>query len=146
MLTFLSRKKTEVKYLNPEGEFKDWKDAWPEIESLGHRMDAAREQVKLCKPGTWAHTHWTIVADKLFNKWRMTVTLYQSGLRQRGLKRSFDINYDWWEGSDEAVGSLPIPAFLNLNFVNDWFNQRSLEWSWEKARDEKLQKARQGLA
>lgn len=145
-MPMLRSKKTRTEFLNPEGEFKDWKDAWPEIESLGNRLDVAREMAKNCKPGTWAHTHWSIIADKLFNKWRLTVTLYQSGLRQRGVQRGFNIDYDWFEGSDEAVGFLPVPAFLNLNFINDWFNQRDLTWSWEKAREEKLQKARQGLA
>lgn len=140
-------KKTEVpKYLNPEGEYKDWKDAWPEIESLGHRLDAAREARDRCEEGTWSHTLWSQTADTLFRKWSLTVTLYQTGLRQRGPERGFDIDYSWWEGSDEPVGQLPVPAWLNLNFINDWFNHNDLEHSWAKAQEQKLQKARQGLA
>ena len=142
---FLS-KKTKSEFLNPEGEFKDWKDAWPEIESLGLRLDAAREARDRCEEGTWAHTHWSQIADTMFRKWQLTVRLYQSGLRQRSPERGIAVDYDWFENSDEPVGYLPIPSFLNLNFVNDWFNRGDLEHSWEKAKEQKLQKARQGLA
>ncbi len=142
MLTFLS-KKTKTEFLNPEGEFKDWKDAWPEIEALGNRIDSAREARDRCAEGTWSHGHWSTIADTLFRKWQLMITLYQSGLRQRGPERGFTINYDWFEGSDEITGLIPFPRFLD---INNWFSQSDLSYSWAKAQEEKLQKARQGLA
>lgn len=136
-------KKPNTEYLNPEGEYKDWKDAWPEIEALGNRLDAAREARDRCKQGTWSHSMWSTNADTLFRKWSLMITLYQSGLRQRGPERGYQIDHSWWEGSDEVTAMIPFPRFLD---INNWFNRVDLTWSWEKARDEKLQKARQGLA
>jgi len=140
------RSKTKTEYISLNDTFKDWKDATAEVEAMGEKLDSVRETIKGCKEGTWAHTHWRQVEAVVFRKWQLMVRLQQGGLRQVGPNRSIPINYDWWEGSDEPVGWLPVPSFINLNFVNDWFNQRDLTWSWEKAREEKLQKARQGLA
>ncbi len=146
MLMFRS-KKTKTEFLNPEGEFKDWKDAWPEIEALGNRLDAARETLKFCKEGTWAHSHWATIVDTLLRKWQLTVTLYQTGLRQRGPQRGYNIDYTWLEGSDEITMSIPV-----IDGITRWINERfgmsygSLDRAWEMAREEKLQKARQGLA
>jgi hypothetical protein len=134
-------KKTNTQYVSLNESFKDWKDSQPEIESMGHRLDSVRRAIEGCKPGTWAHTHWTQIEAVVFRKWSMMVKLQQSGLRQVGPDRGFPIAYDWWEGSDEVVSLIPMP-----NFMNDWFNHSDLEWSWANAQERKLQKARQGLA
>lgn len=146
MFPFANRKK-QTEWLSP-AEFKDYRDSWPEIETLGHRLDGVRRAVKRAKPGTWAHTQWTIVEANLFKKWKLMVALHQSGLRQQGPSTSakFSINYDWWEGSDEI--GLNIPFFDGISrWVNDrfGFSDRSLDRAWEMARNEFIQKARQGL-
>jgi hypothetical protein len=138
---FRSKKTDKIKYVSLNESFKDWKDSQPEIESMGHRLDSVRRALAECKPGTWAHTHWTQVEAIVFRKWSMMTKLQQSGLRQVGPDRGFEISYDWWEKSDEVVSLVPTP-----NFLNEWFNHSDLEWSWANAQERKLQKARQGLA
>jgi hypothetical protein len=137
---FRSRK-TKTEYLSLNDSFKDWKDSQPEIDAMGNRLDSVRKALSKCKEGTWAHTHWTQIEAVVFRKWSMMIKLQQSGLRQVGPDRGFDIRYDWWEPSDEVTNFVPVP-----NFLNDWFNHSDLEASWENAKEQKLQKARQGLA
>ena len=138
---FRSKKTDKIKYVSLNESFKDWKDSQPEIESMGHRLDSVRRAIEGCKPGTWAHTHWSQIEAVVLRKWSMMTKLQQSGLRQVGPDRGFEISYDWFEGSDEVVSLIPTPSFMN-----DWFNHSDLEWSWANAQERKLQKARQGLA
>jgi hypothetical protein len=134
-------KKTKTEFVSLNESFKDWKDSQPEIDAMGHRLDSVRRALTKCKPGTWAHTHWTQIEAIVFRKWSMMIKLQQSGLRQVGPDRNFDIAYDWFEKSDEVVSLIPTPGFMN-----DWFNHSDLAHSWENAKEQKLQKARQGLA
>ena len=134
-------KKTNTEYVSLNESFKDWKDSQPEIEAMGNRLDSVRNAIAGCKPGTWAHTHWTQIEAVVFRKWSMMISLQQSGLRQVGPDRGFPIAYDWWEGSDEVKSLIPMPAFME-----NWGSHSDLEWSWANAQERKLQKARQGLA
>jgi hypothetical protein len=138
---FRSKKTDKIKYVSLNESFKDWKDSQPEIEAMGRRLDSVRTALAVCKPDTWAHTHWTQVEAIVFRKWSMMIKLQQSGLRQIGPDRSFEIDYDWWEGSDEVRWAIPTPGVMS-----DWFNHSDLAQSWENAKEQKLQKARQGLA
>ena len=134
-------KKTNTEFVSLDAGVKDWKDSQPEIEVMGNRLDSVRGALANCTPGTWAHAHWSQIESIVFRKWSMMIRLQQSGLRQVGPDRGFDISYDWFEGSNEVVSLIPTP-----NFLNDWFNHSDLEWSWANAQERKLQKARQGLA
>ena len=134
-------KKPKTEYVSLNESFKDWKDSQPEIEAMGNRLDSVRNAIAACKPGTWAHTHWTQIEAIVFRKWSMMIKLQQSGLRQVGPDRNFDISYDWWEPSDEIKSPIPLPAFME-----NWGNHSDLEQSWANAQERKLQKARQGLA
>lgn len=134
-------KKTNTEFVALNPNVKDWKDCQPELESMGARLDSVRKALAGCKEGTWAHDHWTQVEAIVYRKWSMMIKLQQSGLRQVGPDRGFDIDYDWWEGSDEVADVLPV-----FGFINDWFNHSDLEQSWANAKEQKLQKARQGLA
>jgi hypothetical protein len=134
-------KKTKTEFVSLTDSFKDWKDSQPEIEAMGNRLDSVRRAIAGSKPGTWAHTHWTQIEAIVFRKWSMMIKLQQSGLRQVGPDRSIHIDYNWWEGSEESFNIVPMPAFMS-----DWFNHSDLSHSWEKAKEQKLQKARQGLA
>jgi hypothetical protein len=134
-------KKTKTEWVSLNESFKDWKDSQPEIEAMGNRLDSIRDVIARSTPGTWAHAHWTQTEAIVLRKWSMMTKLQQSGLRQVGPDRGFDISYDWFEGSDEVVSLIPTP-----NILNDWFNHSDLEWSWANAQERKLQKARQGLA
>jgi hypothetical protein len=95
----------------------------------------------------WAKNYWTLVEQTLLRKWKQSVRLQEIGLRQV-TKQSPQppIDYDWWEGSGEVVMRLPI--FDNIaQMLTDKFGYttNNLDRAWEMARNESLQKARQGL-
>ena len=141
MLKFRSTKAKPVSIYSDQ-ELKDWKDAWPEAERLALRLDTVRNQLVDLKEGTWAHNHWTTIEQVLLRKWKLTVQLQQSGLRQRGPIQKPAIDYSWWEKSDEHSSQSPFWNYL----VDKVSSGPDLDRAWEMARDEKLQKARQGLA
>lgn len=145
MLTFLS-KKPKVEYVVPEF-FKDWANSGAELEALGRRLDAVRGIIAELEAredgGGWALNHWRDAEAVILRKWRQVVLLKDTGLRQRSVLRDGpEIDYSWWEKHDGIGG----PAFPILGIFDSWFNRPNLAWSWEKAINEKLQKARLGLA
>jgi hypothetical protein len=141
----LSRKAKPEFY--PTGFDKNWADAWPEIDRLGQRLDAVRKAVKASAPNSWAEKHWSQIEAIVFRKWKNAILLKDIGMRQ-GSRRDTGpkISYDWWEGSGEVVMRLPI--FDNIaQMLTDKFGYttNNLDRAWEMARNESLQKARQGL-
>jgi hypothetical protein len=138
------KRKIKTEYVGL-GEVKDWKDAGPEIERIGQRLDAVRGMLKdIPKRGKrhqWARNHWSQIEANLLTKWRMMIMFKDTGLRQIGQRPGPEIDYDWWEPSDEIRSPIPWPAFME-----NWGNRSDLEQSWANAQERKLQKARQGLA
>jgi hypothetical protein len=135
-------KKTNTEFV-ALGAVKDWRDAGYEIEALGHRLDAARERAAEAS-SKWAKDYWTITVDRLFNKWELMIQLKDTGLRQQGPSSVYSkIDYDWWEKSDE-IKMIGFP-WLDHYFDNAGLQGR-LDESWANSKEEKLQKARQGLA
>lgn len=144
MLMFPSRKmpKQEVKDVFT----KDWRDAGPEVERLGQRLDAARQAADYAKEDTWAKNFWTTQSAVLFRKWSQAVKLHQVGMRQEGkVNPGIDIQYDWWEPSDEVAMRFPLIDGIT-NWIMDRTSNPNLDRAWEMAKEEKVQKARQGLA
>jgi len=139
-------KKVKVEYITPEF-YKDWGNAAYELKCLEHRLDAVRSALKECKPDSWAYRHWAETEAVLLRKWKHTVRLKDVGLRQiNKVDMGPAIDYDWWEGSEEVAMRFPI-----LDGISNWIQDRvvgsaSLDRAWAKAQEEKLQKARQGLA
>jgi hypothetical protein len=125
------------------GAIKDWRDAGHEIEHLGQRLDAAMDALKECKT-PWARDFWATTVARLFTKWTLMVKLRDTGLRQQGPASFYnDIDYYWWEKSEEIrMASLAI--FENL--LHDANLSSKLDESWAKSKEEKLEKARLGLA
>ena len=125
---------------------KDWRDAGPEVERLGQRLDAARGAAGSAKEGTWAHTFWATQEAVLLRKWQHAVRLHEVGLRQQGkVNPGIDISYDWWEGSDEVSMRFPILDGIS-NWIQDKASSPNLDRAWEMAIEQKVQKARLGLA
>ena len=133
------------------GDVKDWKDAGPEIERIGQRLDAVRGTLKDIpkrgKRNKWARNHWSQIEANLLAKWRNMVMLKDTGLRQIGPNRGPVIDYNWWEKCEEigTVFGLSLDTWIGDKLA-DMALQSRLEESWIKARDERLQKARQGQA
>jgi hypothetical protein len=77
------------------------------------------------------------------SKWQQTIMLKDVGLRQEVIKEQDIRTYDWWEKTEE-VGTLGVDLWA---FLSEKLGPGpNLTESWEKAKEIKLQKARQGLA
>lgn len=143
----LLKRKTKTEYITPEF-YKDWGNANQELESLGRRLDATRSAIARLESwevpaNHWALRRWRENEAILLRKWKHTLRLKDTGLRQKQLWDSGPkIDYDWWEKHDGIGGHL----FPFLGIFDNWTNQTDLSASWAKAMEEKLQKARQGLA
>ena len=146
MLKFLSRKtNTEDK---PVVYSKDWANAGAEIERLGKQLDAVRDAKKASKRNSWAKKHWSQTEQILLRKWKQSVRLHSVGLRQAGrVDFGPKVSYDWWEGSYEVAMRFPVIDSIG-NWLQDKFGNSNgnLERAWAMAQEQKLQKARQGLA
>ena len=144
MLMFQSRKKTKIEFV-AIGAVKDWRDSEHEIEHIGTRLDQARTALAVAKT-KWAKDYWSTTVDRLFIKWSLFIQLKDTGMKQQGPTSLYSkIDYNWWEKCEEIpVG---IPLFDNISrMIMDATGNTSLESSWQKAQEEKLQKARRGLA
>jgi hypothetical protein len=146
----LLKSKTKVEYVTPEF-YKDWGNATYELESLGRRLDAVRATIArleaLVKPEDhWALVQWRQSEAIILRKWKHTIRLKETGLRQAGkVDLGPKISYDWWEPSYEPGMSMPF-----FDKLWTWLQERTYSPNynriWEIAKEEKLQKARQGLA
>ena len=125
------------------GRIKDWRDAGHELEVLGIRLDKARAALKECKQNTWAHDFWATTVARLFTKWRLTLQLKDTGMRQIVEKHADLETYDWWEKSDEI--RMAGNHMLENLFHNAGLSSR-LDESWARSKEQKLEKARIGLA
>lgn len=150
MLKFLSRKpKTE--FVTPEF-YKDWGNASHELEVLGRRLDAVRTSIQYleeCKKPEdhWAMVQWRQVEAIILRKWKHTLRMKETGLRQAGrVDTGPKIDYDWWERSDEVAMEIPVLSGISAWLHDKTSGNSNLDRAWEMAREEKLQKARQGLA
>ena len=137
-------RKAKAKFY-PTGFDKNWADAWPEIDRLGQRLDAVRVAIKASAPDSWAEKHWSQIEAIVFRKWKNAILLKDIGMRQ-GSRRDIgpEISYDWWEGAQEVP--MAVPLLDNLTrLILDHTGNTNLDRAWEMARNESLQKARQGL-
>jgi len=146
-----SQSKSKTEYISLTA--KDWRDAGPEIERLGHRIDAVRSTLAQMtkKKEQWAIGYWTGVEKTLVRRWKTAINLHNSGFRSWGVDRDAnpEIDYGWFEHSTE--NTIHVPLYDNLvNYLSDkWsngFSYGNLDRAWAMAQEEKLQKARQGLA
>lgn len=119
-----------------------------ELDVIGRRLTAVKKTLTSLgrsKRTAWARKYWKEVERQLLKKWNFTLYKIDSGLVEvRSHKyRPYEIDYNFWEGSEELDVTLSVPV------INRLFEPRDLHIrlneSWERAREESLKKARQGL-
>lgn len=132
---------------------KDWRDAGPEIQRLGERIDAVRTTIAHLnkRKQKWALRQWRETEALLVRRWKIAVDLQHCGAKEFSPvdnSATYNIDYSWFEMSEEVTMGLPF--FDQLSYwINDKFGitgRPGLDWSWERAMEQKLQKARQGQA
>ena len=128
--------------------FKDWGNAHAEVEALGRRLDSVRGiisdlEAREVPEDHWGMRHWREVEAIVLRKWKHTIRLKDTGLRQRStMQEGPAIDYNWFERHD-GIGGYMFPW---MGIFDNWFNHSDLDASWANAQEQKLQKARQGLA
>jgi hypothetical protein len=126
----------------PAGEtLQDYSNIDHQIEVMGLRLDAIRRVLagfsKDADNSDWKYQYWKCVEARVLKKWKMMDLLRQTRLRT-SYRDKTKVDYAWWE---PHVGMAMNSTFLwNLNLP------ARLDWSWENARSEFIQKARRGLA
>jgi hypothetical protein len=123
----------------PAGEtLQDYSQVDHQIEALGQRLDHVRGVMARIKAtDTWKYTYWKCVEARVLKKWQMMDLLRQTRLRT-SYKETLKVDYAWWEPH--------VGMALNNTFLWNLGLPARLEWSWENAREEFIQKARRGLA
>ena len=129
---------------------KDWRNAGDEIERIGRRLDAVRSCLKQAKKlkCQWAINHWQQTESNLVARWRLTIMLKDTGLKQAHFRPKQIVSYNWFELSEEAVFQSWFdrwPFNLFEQAKEESRIQQGFTASWEKRRMEILQKAKQGL-
>jgi len=126
--------------------YKDWSRAGNELELIGQRLDTARRFLAQSKEGTWAGDYWKQVYDRLLRKWHQTIVLMDIGLKQIKPVGDDGIDRTWFEKASELSSGLEF----QMPGLSDWLQSgmvaEQLEGTWQRAVEEKIQKARQGLA
>jgi hypothetical protein len=147
VLKFLSRK-TKTEYIVPSF-YKDWGNASYELECLGRRLDATRQAINYLKDkpeNHWALRQWRENEAILLRRWKHTIRLKETGLRQiQNYDSGPKISYDWWENAEEVPMTMPLLDNIS-RWIMEYTGNTNLDRAWAIAQEEKLQKARQGLA
>jgi len=132
---------------------KDWRDAGPEIQRLGERIDAVRTTIAHLnkRKQKWALRQWKETEALLVRRWKIAVDLQHCGAKEFSPvsnTATYKIDYDWFEKSEEVASIFPFFDYLNYWCAEKFgiSGRPSLDWSWEKAMQEKIQKARLGQA
>lgn len=143
-----SQSKSNTEYI-PLG--RDYRDAGPEIERLGQRIDAVRTALDAARrsKSAWGIRHWSQLETLLLRRWKMLINLKDVGAKSSE-KAPYEIDHNWWEPAEE-ITALSLPGFDAFErwSMDRWQSMRlqdGLTRSWENARNELIQKARQGLA
>ena len=119
----------------------DYSNIDHQIQAMGLRLDAIRKVLagfsKDADKNSWKYRYWKTTEARVLKKWQMMDKLRRTGLRTN-YRQKTKVDYAWWE---PHVGMALNSTFLwNLNLP------ARLDWSWENARNEFIQKARRGLA
>jgi len=133
MKNILSRQR-EVEFVPVQTDLRNWRFLGMEMESLGARLDAAREALSRAE-SSWARWYWTETLDRLMLQWRHLVPLHDGDACMSVIPR-WTTDYEWWEGSTElrytGVEGLTDKLFDQILRSDD------LEAIWRRRRDERI--------
>ena len=142
MQMFPSRNKTEWIPLKRAYRYTD-----PQLEQLGRRIDAVRTAITQSK-SEWGHRYWSQLEAVLIRKWKYLISREDLAVVDTDPPQT-EIDYSWWEPACEPGLALPMFGRMEQWAMEKFSStriQEGLARSWERARNELIQKARQGLA
>ena len=113
-----------VDFFNPHRCFGD------EAETLGHRLDLARDRLKSSR-SKWARNYWSRVVESLVVQWRSSPAVNQGQNLNPGTAR-WTVKYDFYE-TYTGLGGLDFSdRIFNRIFRTDLYD------SWERERNRQL--------
>lgn len=123
---------------NSDIDFRRFRFWGEEAEILGQRLDAARRSFAQSKKGSWARKHWQGVIDRLVFQWRNLPVLHDSEASLMDVPR-WTVQYDYYERDDGIGHGFGDKIYDRL------FREPDFDGSWERAREERYQKALRGI-
>ena len=128
-MNFFKKRKTEP-FVPPVQNLHDYRFIGEEMESLGLRLDAARESLKTAKT-SWARWYWQETLDRLLMQWRALPILHD-GQAQNTLIPKWTVDYNFYEKNEE-IGGLNIDDKI-------WhkIHTANLDESWDRVRTERI--------
>jgi hypothetical protein len=130
--TFAEQK--HIEFQSTQSDLRNWRFLGMEMESLGTRLDAAREALANSK-SSWARWYWQETIDRLMIQWRHIVPLHDGDARMQQISR-WSTDYEWWENSTEL-------QYTGIEGITDKlfdkiFRSDNLDAVWSRRRDERI--------
>jgi hypothetical protein len=119
------------KFDAPKTDLKNYRFFGDEMEVLGSRLDAARKSLANSKTN-WAQWYWSETINRLLLQWRSLPVLHDAAAQLTQLPR-WHIDYEYWERGHENYG-------IDDRLFDLLFREPSLDASWNRIRDQRLQK------
>jgi hypothetical protein len=122
---------------------KDYRYMGAEMESLGRRLDSARQSLAHAKltESVWAQGYWQLVVDRLLIQWRALPILHDGDLSHTQ-RPKWKIDTDWFE-RDDGIGHNGVLDKIMIAFAERMAGGPNLHDSWERARNARIAKAPQ---
>jgi hypothetical protein len=127
-------KQRPIEFEPVQTDLRNWRFLGMEMESLGARLDAAREAF-LRADSSWAQWYLTETLDQLMLQWRALVPLHDGDATMTQMPR-WSTDYEWWEGSTELQYT-GIEALTDTLF-DKIFRSDDLDAVWRRHRDARL--------
>lgn len=123
--------KTQTKEITQD--LRNYRFIGEEAESLGKRLDSAREALASSK-SSWSKRYWTMVIEQLVFQWRSLPALHDGDASMSIIPR-WAVDYDFYDIGSKVEG---------YNFTDKIFDEifrTSLDESWDRAREARLARA-----
>jgi hypothetical protein len=122
-----------AKFNAPSVDLKNYRFFGDEMEVLGSRLDAARKSLANSTTD-WARWYWQETVNRLMLHWKNLPVLHDADAQMTQMPR-WHIEYNFWERGYENYG-------IDDKLFDTVFRGTNLNNSWERSRNERLQKCR----
>ena len=123
-----------IEFVPMHTDLRNWRFLGMEMESLGARLDAAREALSRAR-SDWSRWYWTETLERLMLQWRSMPAMHDSDATMTQMPR-WTTSYEWWEGTQE-IGYSGLEGLTDSLF-NKVFRGEDLDSVWHRHRDARL--------
>lgn len=123
-----------IEFVPMHTDLRNWRFLGMEMESLGARLDAAREALSRAR-SDWSRWYWTETLERLMLQWRSMPAMHDGDATMTQMPR-WTTSYEWWEGTQE-IGYSGLEGLTDSLF-NKVFRGEDLDSVWRRHRDARL--------